>query len=201
MAKLADPNRYQNWLSKQPIEQVPYLVLKCSDPRKIGHVTVRCRKCPPCLETRRRQWTARICQEWQLAPRIWFATWTYANVKEESYAKVQEAFRTLRRSNNPFRYICTTERESSGVREDHPHYHLLIFGQSGLQRRTLDDCWKAGHSKTVLAKREHIGYVAKYLFKGTERVRASPSFGRNNRCAFTGAITVPKEYIDPDNPF
>lgn len=44
-------------------------------------------------------------------------------------------------------------------------------------RRHLDDKWKKGYSTSKLAKKEHISYVVKYLFKAGSRVRASQNIG------------------------
>lgn len=41
-------------------------------------VRVRCRKCPECLDQKRRQWTARGIQEVRQSPRTWFGTLTVA---------------------------------------------------------------------------------------------------------------------------
>lgn len=40
------------------------------------YVRVRCRKCPQCLDQKRRQWTARAIQEVRNASRTWFGTLT-----------------------------------------------------------------------------------------------------------------------------
>jgi len=41
------------------------------------HVSVRCRRCQPCQDHRRRLWTARAIEEMKMAPRSWFVTLTF----------------------------------------------------------------------------------------------------------------------------
>lgn len=45
--------------------------------KRLAYVSVRCRRCQPCQDHRRKVWTARAMHEMQMAPRSWFVTLTF----------------------------------------------------------------------------------------------------------------------------
>lgn len=142
---------------------------------------VRCRRCDHCLAVRRFQWVDRMRAEAGIWPRTWFVTLTYRNLDDYNYETVQAWLkRVRRRATQKLRYVCTTEHESKGGRAYNPHHHLLIYCGTSLTRREIEGPWHLGYTKAKLANDSSIRYVAKYLAKGTERIRASSRIGCGN---------------------
>lgn len=154
--------------------------IDCLDPQFAQKQAIfsRCRKCPNCIRYRARQWIKRSLHERNKWPRAWFTTLTYADPSEHSYKNVQIWFKRVRK-HHPDRlaYICTTETESSGEREYNPHHHLVVYGTENLKRRDLDNWWTHGNTDSQLLKGRSAAYVAKYIQKDYQRIRASSNYG------------------------
>lgn len=153
----------------------------CSTPRWQNFLTgnfVRCRRCEHCLRIRAWLWKQRMIREHNIWPRTWFVTLTYANTDNYHYKSVQDWLKRLRKAHNtPLRYVCTTEFESKGRREINPHHHVALYCEPSMHRRDIETQWNLGHSSCRLFKPKDAGYVAKYLVKGQERIRASNNIG------------------------
>lgn len=180
---------------------------------------VRCRKCWPCQKQKRAMWVARMHAENRMCPRSWFVTLTYRNVKYYGYPEVQKWLKRVRKTTGyRFKYICTTEFESSGERDYHPHHHLIIYGPIDLQKRHLRSEWDQGTTHARLTDSPDIRdvngrpigdpfwYVAKYVIKGTERVRASSGLGNPEpeppgTIRFPGAVLTRPMYLAEKPPF
>lgn len=153
----------------------------CTNPQFASNIGLfsRCRKCQNCLQTRKEQWIARSIEERAKWPRAWFLTLTYANSEDYTYENIKLFFKRLRKRGNVNRisYICTDEHDSSGTRDINPHHHLVLYCDKSVTYRTFDRLWSFGHSKKNLLHNKSASYVAKYLTKAGNRVRASQSYG------------------------
>ena len=167
---------------------------------------VRCRRCEACLRQRNVDWVNRARRESGAAARTWFTTLTmrpevHEGIKtlvlsmiadksdhdyiakriiEESYRQVHLFFKRIRKNTGKaFRYLAVIELHKNGL----PHFHLLVHDNDGtLQRRDIDNQWKAGFTSSRLVKGDNekaIAYVCKYLCKDTEgRIKCSLNYGR-----------------------
>lgn len=153
----------------------------CTEPQFAGNIGLftRCRKCPACLDTRKEQWIARSIDERAKWPKAWFLTLTYADPSEYSYENFKQFIKAVRHRGNVDRisFICTDEYDSSGERNYNPHHHLVLYGDENITYRTFDRLWTFGHSKKNLLYNRSASYVAKYLTKAGNRVRASQGYG------------------------
>lgn len=126
-----------------------------------AYLKVRCRKCPRCLDLRRRQWTAKAMLETKLSSRSWFVTLTFdpqrrwlAKAAAESRTRRRRAegwsmltpderYRAIERETSPevTRWLKRLRKNSGAalryllVSEKHsdgfPHYHVLIHEAAG----------------------------------------------------------------------
>lgn len=166
----------------------------------------RCRKCPRCLDQRRKLWAARARQETKTSSRTWFGTLTLSPEEQalalyrgQRYAKSRgleesddiltrhrgvtpDLSRYLKRlrkeSGARFRYLLVCEAHKSGM----PHYHMLVHEQSDLypiREAVLSHQWKLGFCRWRLVKdATQAAYLTKYLSKSAQsRVRASQHYG------------------------
>lgn len=161
---------------------------------------VRCRTCVMCLKARAAKWRIRALEEFQIAERVWFATFTfephlqfiakaeasavpgfsqmspyeqYREIDAKLYKHVQLFFKRVRKNSGAhLRYILVSEQHKSGA----VHYHALLYqvGDTPIIWRVLASAWSYGFSTFKLADSKAVHYVVKYLTKarGT-RVRAS----------------------------
>ena len=156
----------------------------CDMPRWNNFLTgnwVPCRMCRYCLDRKRRYWTMRILKEAKIWPRTWFVTLTYEDPRDYSYSQVQRWLKRVRAAHGlKFRYVCTTEFESSGARAFNPHHHLAVFSTRYLRRRDLQHKWDNTISQAKLFQKRNAAYIAKYLVKEGARVRASAHIGKGH---------------------
>lgn len=152
-------------------------------------MSVRCRKCPQCMDQSARCWTARAYQELQRSHRTWFCTLTFAPKSYPGpsgptpleFARRQFTLfaKRLRKNGGSFRYLAVLELHRSGM----PHIHCLLHEAvpGGLKWSMVDKEWRElGFHKTKLAKSDFpVSYLTKYLFKRSpvSRVRASINYG------------------------
>jgi hypothetical protein len=128
------------------------------------------------MKARRWRWYFRCLTEINTWPRAWFVTLTFRSIPENPYREVQLWLKRLRKTyKESIRYIVAQEH---GTKNGRIHYHLLLFGQQSLKRRTIEDPWKSGFSNAKLATPDSAAYVTKYLMKSNARVRASAHFGK-----------------------
>lgn len=161
------------------------------------YITVRCRKCHNCREAKRRMWTMRAMNEFEIANRTWFVTLTYnadqrfrlsllaAKMRSTeiaaSNAMVTKFLKRLRKNTGlPIRQLVVHEMHKDGT----PHVHMLLHDLSGgLQKRAIQREWYHGFSLAKLGDKATSRYVCKYVAKDAiARVRASIRYGQ---------ITVP----------
>lgn len=172
---------------------------------------LRCNRCSECLKHRARLWAARIHYEVENAPRTWFGTLTlnpsrlfqtelearravagydqlplWDKRKERLRVSGSEVTRYMKRlrkeATAKIRFVCVTETTSSGEREFHPHYHLLVHEQTrgALLHSVLAKHWTWGFEKWRLIEPQTRPewYLCKYLLKERgDRVRASVLYG------------------------
>lgn len=166
-------------------------------------IHTRCHKCGPCLKARARLWRHRIAYEMRNAPRTWFGSLTLNPVslfKASVEAKKrdvdvlvvtgEDVTRYLKRlrkqAKAKLRFVCVTETVSSGEREFHPHYHLLVHEQTrnAITHKVLADQWKLGFERWRLVEpgEQPEWYLTKYLMKeNRDRVRASILYGGRSK--------------------
>ena len=134
--------------------------------------------------------------------RHWFLTLTYRNTDDYNYETVQRYLHRVRKATpDKIRYVCTTEFESKGERDFNPHHHLIIYTAASARYKHIAPKWQNGFYflKDVshgLGTRQDINqsrlhkpahYIAKYLVKQGERVRASQGIGK-------GGIDLPPPF-------
>jgi len=146
----------------------------CQSPES-GRFAHRCRKCPACLRVRSKDWTARAKHEWFSHQRVWWITLTYRGEVPMFYKEVQKWLKRLRSAKpTSLRYMIS---EETGSRHGRLHWHVLLFCDASVSKRSLQQQWKHGFSKCVLARTVGVlKYVSKYASK-VGRLRASVGFG------------------------
>lgn len=172
---------------------------------------VRCRRCPSCLDWRRKMWAARsVCEmvgrkTWmgtltldavslykaECAARLWLdgrgvpdpspSEWTDA-VSRQVVPDIQRYFKRVRKNSGArLRLVYVPEL---GSRTRRLHYHALVTCiEGGLLKRHLLG-WPLGFTKWKLVKDESKAafYVAKYIGKdAVGRLRASLRYGRSEQ--------------------
>lgn len=162
-------------------------------------IATRCNKCERCARSRRRLWMSRIKYETDNAPRTWFGTLTLNPMwllrcevqgRKDGVSPLavsgQEVTRYLKRlrkhATGKLRFVCVTEEESSGEREFHPHYHMLVHEQTrgAIKHAVLAEQWSWGFERwrVVDPQTQPAWYLCKYLTKSsTDRIRASILYG------------------------
>ena len=145
---------------------------------------VPCRKCPVCLEHRRRLWTARGIHEVRASTRTWFGTLTIAPemrfrcslIARSEVAKrgadygllsASEQFKAIERvtSREVTKWLKRVRKNSGAkfryllVSEAHkdgfPHYHVLMHEHgSEVSKRVLETAWRYGFSQFRLVDGE-----------------------------------------------
>lgn len=154
-----------------------------------------CRKCPRCLNNRRKLWSSRAKREIARASRTWMCTYTIspewrfrfslASGSMDYHAsyriisrEMSNYFKRLRKAGYKFRYILVAESHKDG----YPHLHMLLHEVSApIPKRVLQAHWRFGFSHIKLIDRDDpkaAYYVTKYLAKDMRaRVRASQKYG------------------------
>ncbi len=88
----------------------------------------------------------------------------------------------LRRRGHPMRYIWVLELQKRGA----PHYHLMIELPAGLTLPKPDKRGWWAHGSTRIEWARHVlGYLAKYISKGT----ADDEFPKGARISGCGGLT------------
>lgn len=151
---------------------------------------VPCGKCIACLQTRRSQWTYRLCQEADRSVLSYFVTFTYddehllnnmfqyKNVVFPCFNKrdVQLYVKRLRKRLSMFNsdisvsYLIVSEYGSKTFR---PHYHGLFFfkgchvSEDQFIQELITDCWTQSSNYPVIQPtcQANIHYVTKYSLK------------------------------------
>lgn len=155
----------------------------CYRPLRTRGMFVRCRQCAGCHREHRSSWCRRISTEIKTAPRTWFVTLTYRRLpNDDGYDQVQQWLKRVRKnSKERIRYVVATEY---GSRTGRLHQHLAVHGEKSLKYDHVHTTWKSGLSEARLCGTttgdvaKTARYIAKYLTKGRERVRASSGYGR-----------------------
>lgn len=156
---------------------------------------VRCGKCLPCRETRQKEWSVRLNDEFQKAFTAYFVTLTFNNESLEKYPKLdksqfQRFLKRLRQydlrglpttyngkkvlridgKGQNFKYFAVGEY---GTKTNRPHWHMLMFNFPYDQEMTeiiIDYAWREenktlGMDHVGIVKGGAIEYVTDYLFK------------------------------------
>lgn len=157
-------------------------------------VSVRCRKCGPCLAVRTRLWTARAITELAQADRTWFGTltlnpfqrlsararaeaalkgggerWDHLSPPEQFQATAAQVGPELQRWLKRLRKASGAHLRYLLVCEAHksgdPHWHVLMHEVAGsATKRDLDKSWRYGFSQWRLCK-DRTGREAVYVCK------------------------------------
>lgn len=149
-----------------------------------GTVPLPCGQCLPCRINRARVWQWRQFLESCCHAENCFVTLTYSNyffirAKGELQPRDLQLFiKRLRKAIAPlrFRFFAVGEYGHEGQREFNPHYHLSLFGVSGLtvvqfngEPRLLADVvaevWGQGLTTVYEFNHDTAGYVAGYVTK------------------------------------
>jgi hypothetical protein len=99
-------------------------------------VNYPCRKCLPCMITRRQEWTARLLLEMQVTLNTYYVTLTYDDDHLPPLASLRrkdlrDFLKRLRKNTkSKLRYFAAGEY---GDKKGRPHYHILLFSNDELQ--------------------------------------------------------------------
>ncbi|WP_422664572.1 rolling circle replication-associated protein [Tsuneonella suprasediminis] len=144
--------------------------------RQTAYLSVRCRKCGPCLKQRAKVWATRGAVELRAATRSWFGTLTYSpeqrfRVRCEadrpayigspwSSLNTSEQFKEMAKvTRRDYQLFLKRVRKASRARirylmttEAHadgfPHLHVLLHEYEGkTTKRLLDEQWRHGFTK------------------------------------------------------
>jgi len=157
----------------------------CAKPKPGRFFSTRCRKCKPCLQLRREDWSSRAVWEILSADKSVFITLTFRRKPTNGYDEFQRYAKRVRITlvrkfdkTTRLRFVCAAEFGESRGRY-HLHGILSVYGGNP-PVRFFRDRWKGGitHARAIApdgAKR--VGrYVAKYLAKAG-RVNSSNGYG------------------------
>lgn len=163
--------------------------------------TVPCGKCNFCLQTKRAEWSFRICQEQKVSDTAYFLTLTYDDEKLPFNAKTgtpelrksdyQRFKKRLRKQQSEisFKKIRYYSVGEYGTKTNRPHYHSILFNLEPALVSKLPDIWQNGHIDIGDVTPASVHYVTKYVInrydecKGREPPFAlmsrKPAIGRN----------------------
>lgn len=171
-----------------------------------------CRKCPKCLDNRRRLWSARMRREYINSNRSWLMTFTinphyrfifscrsgsrdyFASYSEIS-KELTKYFKRLRKAGYRFRYCVVAEAHKDG----YPHLHALLHEVSApIPKSRLQAEWIYGFTNCKLVSDEvACKYVSKYLSKDARtRIRASQGYGQSGRDLSTEFIALAHKHAE-----
>lgn len=141
----------------------------CRKPYKKGVLNYGCGQCTPCRINKAREWVCRMTLEAREHPYSAFVTLTYNEEHvpvDRSVHKrdVQLFLMRLRKEIYPrqIRFYAVGEY---GDKTWRPHYHLIIFGLSPTEEKTVEKCWAKGFVLVGTAEPKSMGYVASYVVK------------------------------------
>jgi hypothetical protein len=178
------------------------IVFSPNDGYKDMEVTVPCGRCHGCRLEHSRQWAVRCVHEAQMHKENSFITLTYSpeNLpKDHSIHKeeLQRFFKRLRKNTGKrFKYFACGEY---GEKNNRPHYHAILFGQSFYEDRylhtktrngdilyrspTLEKSWTLGHSLIGEMSFQSAAYVARYCMKKRkgDNDAIDPKTGKTNK--------------------
>lgn len=141
----------------------------CRKPYKKGVMNYGCGQCTPCRINKSREWVCRMQLERREHQHAAFVTLTYNDEclpPDGSVQKrdLQNFLKRLRQEVAPrqLRYYAVGEYGDKSWR---PHYHLIVFGLSPTEGKTVEKCWPSGFIKMGTAESSSMGYVAGYVVK------------------------------------
>lgn len=152
-------------------------------------ISVPCRKCELCRDTKINDWVGRCIAEGRTAAAARSITLTYGRdeqgnedhlrAKVLTYSDVQKYFKLLRRHGYPCRYFAVGEY---GAEKGRAHWHCIVFFQNEVPRhilappredrendsefRFMERHWPHGWSFWEDVTPRSIRYVCKYINKG-----------------------------------
>lgn len=142
-----------------------------------------CRHCLACRIQHTREWAVRLMHELDSHQNASFTTLTY---NDESLPKngsldkseLQRFFKRLRKAGKVFRYYAVGEY---GGRFERPHYHVIFFGQSFLEKNdsVLKEAWPYGFNYTGSVTYDSCRYVAGYCIDKLSGPLAISTYGSN----------------------
>jgi len=169
---------------------------------------VPCRKCPRCLDNRRRFWSSLMKNEISYSHRTWLGTFTinphwrfifscrsgstdYFKSYSEISKELTKYFKRLRKAGFKFRYVLVAEAHKDG----YPHVHILLHETSYniIPKSRLKAEWEFGFTDFKLVENSDSSYyVAKYLAKDARtRIRASQRYGRSGHDLILSEFGIP----------
>lgn len=141
----------------------------CINPYESGPLEFGCGQCMPCLTNRKRIWTSRIMLESHSHEFNTFATLTYKNAPPELIPDdLSDFMRKLRKCYpTKVRYYGVGEYGTQNLR---PHFHVVLFGVSWLDRYYVLKAWSdggvpKGFVDTAELNSERAAYIAGYVCK------------------------------------
>ena len=158
---------------------------RCTSSGRFG----RCRRCDGCLALARLKLVKALASECALAPRVWVVTLTYREAPERlpPYREIQLWLKLVRKANSALRFFVCLEHGSKTGRS---HWHVLLFCQKDVTRRSIEKPWPHGfvHSRLLRAsspssapaastRSRLIRYLTKYVTKGSSFHKGSALLG------------------------
>lgn len=171
-----------------------YCAMRCPDPNYVWPkgkvIAVPCGKCLACLSNKRKDWSARLVQEWKVSDSAYFVTLTYSDrfmpkmyIGDSGVDRIgiivkshlQKYFKRLRKEAPKLRYYAVGEY---GSKTGRPHYHAIIFNAS---ERAIIHKWSLYDKKKEKAvpigivhcgkvTEASISYVLKYVVQSRVEV-------------------------------
>ena len=135
-----------------------------------------------CRVNRVRTWQGRMILEAQDHPYSAFVTLTYNDEhlpEDNNVCKVemQNFLKRLRKQIQPrkIKYFAVGEY---GEKSWRPHYHLIIFGLSPSEQKTVEKCWTKGYVQVGTAEPSSMSYCCGYVLKKMTKSTDSRLNGR-----------------------
>ncbi|QCQ85068.1 replication initiator protein [Blackfly microvirus SF02] len=125
-----------------------------------------CGKCQGCRSSKAREWAFRCYLEAMQHKEMCWSTLTYApkylppTLVKAHIQKFKRRLRKLTKKLYPNRDVRTFECGEYGEKFGRPHYHIILFGLSTLDKDLIEKAWRSRNRKTK--KYESIGNVQTY---------------------------------------
>lgn len=154
--------------------------MACISPIQYGYESYPCKRCWPCLQLKRQEWTDRCLLESKLHAASVFATLTYSDdevPRDEAGRPIldprehQLFLKRLRKmlSPQPLRFF---QRGEYGSRTFRPHHHYLLFGVSYLQAAQIESAWGRGFTDVKPLTPENVAYTVGYVVDKLDQTHA-----------------------------
>lgn len=180
----------------------PYSVeRKLYTSQETKYVQVPCGKCPECLKRRTANWAHRLEMESLRWSKMFFITLTYSNetvpISNNGFLTLEpkhltDFWKRLRKRGGKLRYYACGEY---GTRTERPHYHAIVFCNSGIFEQDIVESWPYGLIHFGDVTPASIRYTVQYYDKGSwtpkhKRDDRIPEFSRMSQGIGSNFLTT-----------